>query len=104
MLLCASVLVGLSSCLACATADPLPTPSPVSTPETAIHIFSLSPRAGSTVDYDSAMHVTGHYTFSAQDNPRRATTAMWLCLGLDRQTFITDSCSGGHWSATDEFS
>ncbi len=50
------------------------------------------------------MQITGHYTFSAQDSARRATTAMWVCLGMDRDTFIADSCSGGHRSATDEFS
>lgn len=98
-----ALLVYLCFSLGCAATDTLSAPSPVAAPETAIHIFSLSPRAGSTLDYGSPIQITGHYTFSAQDSVRRATTTMWLCLGVDRETFITDSCAGGHHSATDEF-
>jgi hypothetical protein len=100
--------VGLLLCLcsfpACGATTPLSPPPSAAAPETAIHIFSLSPRVGSTLDYGGPMQVTGHYTFSVQDSARRATATMWLCLGLDRDTFITSSCSGGHKSATDEFS
>jgi hypothetical protein len=102
--LCVTLLLCLSSWSACSTTNPLSAPSSVAAPETAIHIFSLSPRAGSTLDYGSPFQVTGHYTFSTADSARRATTAAWVCLGLDRDTFITASCSGGHPSATDQFS
>ena len=101
---CATLLVCLSSWVACSTTTPVSAPSAAAPPETALHIFSLSPRAGSTLDYGSPIQITGHYTFSTQDADRRATATAWVCLGLDRDTFITASCSGGHLSATDEFS
>jgi hypothetical protein len=104
MMLGAGLLAGLCAGVACAGTSPSPVPSPTTTPETDIHIFSLSPRAGSTLDYNAAVRISGHYTFSARDSARRGTAAMWLCLGVDRQTFIAESCSGGHHSSTDEFS